>query len=60
MKTMGSAALANTGKMTVEEYLDFDRASDTRYEYHDGDIFPIEAASLRHGRISINIRPDAG
>ena len=50
---MGSA-LAHP-KMTVEEYLVYDRASECRNEYHDGEIFPIEAASMRHGRISISL-----
>ena len=53
IKGMGSA-LAHP-KMTVEEYLAYDRAAEFRNEYHDGEIFPLEAASMRHARISLNL-----
>jgi len=42
-------------KMTVEEYLAFDRASESRLEYHDGEVFPVVAATFEHGRIAINM-----
>jgi Uma2 family endonuclease len=49
-------------KFTVEEYLAFERASDERHEYLDGEIIPmdrdIEAMAgekLPHGIISFNI-----
>ena len=53
IKAVGTA-LAHP-KMTVEEYLAYDRAAEFRNEYHDGEIFPIEAASMRHARISLNL-----
>jgi Uma2 family endonuclease len=41
-------------RLTVDEYLDLDRRSERRNEYHDGEVFPIEAASLNHGKIQGN------
>ena len=41
--------------LTPEQYLDLDRRSDRPSEYHDGEIFPIETAGVRHGRIGINL-----
>jgi Uma2 family endonuclease len=41
-------------KISVEEYLAFDRAGQLRSEYHDGEVFPKIAASWAHARISTN------
>jgi Uma2 family endonuclease len=41
-------------KLTVEEYLAMERASDSRSEYHDGEIFPVLAATWEHARLSAN------
>lgn len=49
-----SAALA-ASKLSVEEYLALDRSSDARYEYHHGEIFPVEAASPAHADILTNL-----
>ncbi|MBF0201364.1 MAG: Uma2 family endonuclease, partial [Desulfamplus sp.] len=40
---------------TPEKYLDFERDSDIRHEYFDGEIFAMTGASLTHNRISRNI-----
>ena len=45
---MGALAVP---RFTVEEYLAADRVAELPSEYHDGVLFPIEAASLRHSRI---------
>jgi Uma2 family endonuclease len=49
-------------KFTVEEYLAFERASDERHEYLDGEIIPMDrdleamaGETLPHGIISFNI-----
>ncbi|HEY3740675.1 MAG TPA: Uma2 family endonuclease [Bryobacteraceae bacterium] len=41
--------------LTVEEYLDLDRRSERRSEFHDGEMFPIEASTISHGRIQGNM-----
>lgn len=41
--------------MTVEEYLAADQGSECPLEYHDGEIFPMAEASLRHGMIAIKL-----
>ncbi len=41
--------------LTVEEYLDMERASEVRHEYLDGEIFEMSGESLEHGRISTNL-----
>ncbi|MBL8174052.1 MAG: Uma2 family endonuclease [Bryobacterales bacterium] len=42
-------------KMTVKEYLEADQASERPLEYHDGEIFPLAEASLRHAAIETRI-----
>lgn len=42
-------------RMTEEEYLAFERASDERHEYADGEIFAMAGASRRHSRIAMRI-----
>jgi Uma2 family endonuclease len=41
-------------KFSVEEYLALDRAAEYRSEYHDGEIFPVVAATWEHGLIVTN------
>lgn len=38
-----------------EEYLEFERKSETRHEYIDGEIFEKASANKRHNRISVNV-----
>lgn len=49
------AALPNDAatrkKLTPEEYLAFERASDTKHEYFDGEIVAMTGASRNHNRI---------
>jgi Uma2 family endonuclease len=41
-------------KISLEENLALDRASEARSEYHDGQIFPVVATSLVHGVLQLN------
>jgi len=49
---MGALSAA---KVSVEEYLARDRAAEVPSEYHDGELFPVEAASWAHSVVSLNI-----
>jgi Uma2 family endonuclease len=40
--------------ISVEEYLALDRAAELPREYHDGEMFPMEAVTVKHGRITAN------
>ena len=41
--------------MGVDEYLAFDRATPTKYELWDGEVFAMSGASLAHNRIVRNL-----
>jgi Uma2 family endonuclease len=40
--------------MTEQEYLAFERASETKHEFLDGRVYAMAGASMRHGRIIKN------
>jgi Uma2 family endonuclease len=40
---------------TPEEYLNFERKSDVRHEYIDGEIFEMAGTTRNHNRISTNV-----
>lgn len=40
---------------TPEEYLEFERNSEIRHEYIDGELYEMAGANKRHNRISTNI-----
>src|SRR5215210_4391942 len=42
-------------RLTADEYLALDRTAEWKSEFHDGEMFPIEAVSLRHARILVNL-----
>jgi Uma2 family endonuclease len=42
-------------KMTPEEYLAFERASETRHDYWDGQVYAMAGESERHSKICTNI-----
>jgi Uma2 family endonuclease len=44
-----------TPDLTAEAYLAIDRAAEWKSEFHDGEMFPIEAISLSHSRILDNL-----
>jgi Uma2 family endonuclease len=43
-----------TPKLSVEEYLALDRVAEVPCEYHDGELFPVMAVTIEHGRITAN------
>src|SRR5690349_6416211 len=42
-------------KWTVEEYLAFERDSEERHEFYDGEIFAMSGASENHNLITLNV-----
>ncbi|MFK8103436.1 MAG: Uma2 family endonuclease [Saprospiraceae bacterium] len=42
-------------KLTVKEYITQEQESNTKYEYHDGEIFALAGGSLNHGLLCGNI-----
>ena len=42
-------------KMTLEEYLEFEKNSELKHEYFDGEIFAMVGARKNHNRISSNV-----
>jgi Uma2 family endonuclease len=42
-------------KMTVEQYLAFERASETRHEFLNGEVFALAGASRKHNIIGGNV-----
>ncbi|MBF0259246.1 MAG: Uma2 family endonuclease [Desulfamplus sp.] len=46
--------------MTPEEYLDFEKTSEERNEYFNGEIFAMVGASLNHNQISMNLGRELG
>jgi len=50
---MGQAALR--AKLSPEEYLEFERASEIRHEYADGEIFAMAGGTREHSLLAANI-----
>ncbi len=44
-----------TQKMTIEEYIEFDKLSEERFEYFAGELFAMAGGSPNHTRISVNV-----
>ncbi len=44
-----------TNKITPEEYLEFEKNSELKHEYFDGEIFAMVGARKNHNRISTNL-----
>jgi Uma2 family endonuclease len=42
-------------KMTLEQYLAFERASETRHEYLNGEIYAMVGATEKHNTISVSL-----
>jgi Uma2 family endonuclease len=47
-------------KMTMEEYIEFDKNNEGRWEYFDGEVFDMAGGSLSHSRIIANILATLG
>jgi len=52
---MGLAELKAKTLSTPEDYLTFERESDTRHEFLDGEIYAMAGESLPHNRICVNL-----
>ncbi len=55
---MGEAA--NKLKMTPEEYLAFERASEPRHEYAEGEVFGMSGGTREHSLTAMNIARELG
>ena len=42
-------------KMTLSEYFEFDKNSDGRFEYFDGEVFEMSGVSIEHADIEANL-----
>ena len=42
-------------KLSVEEYIQHELESDTKYEYHDGQIYALAGGTINHGLLCANI-----
>jgi Uma2 family endonuclease len=42
-------------RFTIEEYIDFDKNSEERWEYFDGIVISMSGGTLAHNRISTNL-----
>lgn len=52
---MGLAKIKTKRRLTPEEYLDFERKSDMRHDFLDGQIYEMAGESLSHSRICVNL-----
>jgi Uma2 family endonuclease len=52
---MGLAKLRSVHVASPEEYLEFERVSETRHEFLDGDLYAMAGESLSHSRVCTNI-----
>jgi Uma2 family endonuclease len=53
LTSMGQAALRSG--MSEEEYLAFERSSEEKHEYADGEIFAMSGGTIEHSEVSANI-----
>lgn len=49
-----------TQKLSIEEYLAFERMSDTKHEYYLGEVFAMSGASPRHNIVFSNLFIEIG
>jgi Uma2 family endonuclease len=42
-------------KLTAEEYLEFEQASEEKHEFYQGEMFAMSGATLPHNRIVMNV-----
>lgn len=57
---MGLAKLKTATAYAPEDYLIFERSSETRHEFLDGEIFAMAGESLPHSRICMNLAREVG
>ena len=58
MEIKEPAVAYGKNKMTIEEYLQFEKASDTKHEYYRGEVFAMSGAKPRHNVIAKNLMRD--
>jgi Uma2 family endonuclease len=46
--------------LTPEQYLELERAAETRHEYYNGEVFAMAGGSLRHAVVSQNFARELG
>ena len=47
-------------KLSLAEYQQLEEDTDTRYEYHDGEVFAMSGAARKHSAISSNVGRNLG
>lgn len=47
-------------RITADEYLDLERAADSKNAFYDGEIIAMAGASLLHNRVSVNLTAEIG
>nr|MDQ3012659.1 Uma2 family endonuclease [Acidobacteriota bacterium] len=47
-------------KFTIEEYIEFDKNNEGRWEYFGGEVFDMAGGSLEHNQISSNLARSLG
>lgn len=57
---MGLPKLKTKNTVTAEEYLAFERDSDSRHEFLDGEVLAMAGESLSHSRVCSNILRESG
>ncbi len=57
---MGLAKLKIAHPTSPEDYLDLERASESRHEFLDGDVYAMAGESLSHSRVCINLAREVG
>lgn len=57
---MGLSRLRFDHLPSHEEYLSFERGSDERHEFIDGNVFTMAGESLSHSRICVNLAGETG
>ncbi len=57
---MGLAKLKTRKIYTPEEYLEFERESDSRHEFLDSEIYAMAGESLSHSRVCMNLAREVG
>ena len=57
---MGLAKLKSAKLYTPEDYLEFERESDSRHEFLDGEIYSMAGESLSHSRVCMNLAREIG
>lgn len=58
MEVNEPAVAYGKNKMTIEEYLQFEKAGNTKHEYYQGEVFAMAGAKPRHNVISKNLIRD--